>query len=71
MEVVNCYDCRREIVFLNGLPGGAQIGVCAACGDKRRRRASAQPDFTGFSRESLQLSIDGKPAAISTTMKVN
>jgi hypothetical protein len=67
MTVVDCHDCGKKVVFLHGLPGGAVIGVCHGCGEKRRRIEAARPDFAGFSREPFQLSIDGQPAAISTT----
>ena len=71
MEIVKCYDCPKEVVFLHGLPGEAVIGVCHACGEKRRRTEAAKPDFAGFSREPFQLLIDGKPAAISMTTRIN
>lgn len=71
MEVVSCYDCKTEVIFFHGLPGGAEIGVCHGCGEKRRRTEAAKPDFTGFSREPFRLLIDGKPAAISMTKRLN
>jgi hypothetical protein len=67
MEVIQCHDCEVDIVFINGLPGGAQIGVCSACGEKRRRLEASKPEFEGFSRESWRLLINGQPAAISST----
>ena len=70
MEVVKCHDCPKHVIFVNGLPGGAVIGVCGACGEKRRKAEAAKPDFTGFSREPFQMFIDGKPAAISMTTRL-
>ena len=67
MEVLQCHDCKIDVIFFNGLPGEAKIGVCAGCGEKRRRAEVLSPDFEGFSRSPWRLLIDGQPAAISTT----